>query len=94
MAESTVGPQGATRQECVRKCARTARTGRFKRAKPVRGSGMNPQVRTYSDLFRHEADTAQAAYGSEGWGFESLRARSVLRLTLNALEMSGGFGFS
>ena len=32
-------------------------------------------------------------YGSEGWGFESLRARSVLRRTLDALEMSGAFGF-
>ena len=31
-------------------------------------------------------------YGSEGWGFESLRARSVLRRKLGALEMSGAFG--
>jgi hypothetical protein len=37
------------------------------------------QVRTYLGRARHKADTAQTAYGSEGWGFESPRARSVLR---------------
>ena len=34
------------------------------------------------------------SYGSEGWGFESLRARSVLRRTLNAPEISGAFSIS
>ena len=43
---------------------------------------------TRADLSRH----VEGDYGSEGWGFESLRARSVLRRKLDALEMSGAFG--
>jgi len=31
-----------------------------------------------------ELDEGQASYGSEGWGFESLRARAVLRQTTKA----------
>jgi len=43
---------------------------------------------TRADLSRH----VEVDYGSEGLGFESLLARSVLRRTLNALEMSWAFG--
>ena len=81
MAESTAGPQGASasgmRQEMRRNC--TDRT--VSAAEPAREKGINMQVRAYSARFRHDPDTAQTAYGSEGWGFESLRARSVLRQT-------------
>jgi len=35
------------------------------------------RIRACSGRFRHKADAGQTAYGSEGWGFESLRARSV-----------------
>jgi hypothetical protein len=63
------------------------------------------QVRTNSGPARHKADTAQTAYGSEGWGFESLRARSVLRrnsqfialvrlVRAGALALSGVFATS
>jgi hypothetical protein len=51
---------------------------------PVAGAGNL----TPSDLAGH----VKGDYGSEGWGFESLRARSVLRRKLDALEMSGAFG--
>ena len=76
-ADSTAALDGGARQECVRKCTGTARTQRCQASRPARWSGMKPQVRACSGRFRHKADAGQTAYGSEGWGFESLRARSV-----------------
>jgi hypothetical protein len=69
------------RQEMRRNCTdRPVQT-----AEPAYGSRTFSQVRAYSGRSRHKADMAQTAYGSEGWGFESLRARSVLRQTTRPL---------
>jgi hypothetical protein len=47
--------------------------------------------RAGSGQFRHQAATARPACGSEGWGFESLRARSALRQMTRPLT-SGNAG--
>jgi hypothetical protein len=66
------------RWQRARKCTGTVRTSRPSAARPARSGGTKDQVSHHPGRCRDQADQCQAAYGSEGWGFESLRARFVM----------------
>ena len=55
-------------------------TGRYRTTQVDVAAGHSPERHHLDEL-----DEGQASYGSEGWGFESLRARSVLRQTTRPL---------
>ncbi len=61
-------------------------TGRYRTTQVDVAAGHSPERHHLDEL-----DEGQASYGSEGWGFESLRARSVLRQTTRPLT-SGNAG--
>ena len=73
------------RQPCERGCSPLEIATDGKPVHRLTGAG----ELTPSDLARRAG-----CYGSEGWGFESRRERSVLRRTLNAPEISGAFSIS
>jgi len=55
-------------------------TGRYRTTQVDVAAGHSPERHHLDEL-----DEGQASYGSEGWGFESLRAHAVLRQTTGAL---------
>jgi len=91
MTDSTAGAQEARR---VRDASGNAAELHGKDGSDVPTDTARKDVPAGQGLFRRsrdEADIGRASYGSEGWGFESLRARSVLRQTTRPLT-SGNAG--